>query len=84
MGRPGSPGRRVGVAVKMPRTAGLGEAFSRVGIDSQLRDVGWSLTDGRSVRYEYPLPDGTRATAVQPGHAMVPPHPSRLGPIHAS
>ena len=37
------------------------EAFSRVRIDSQLRDVGWPLTDGRSVRYEYPLPDGTRA-----------------------
>ena len=37
------------------------EAFSRVRIDGQLGDVGWPLTDGRSVRYEYPLPDGTRA-----------------------
>src|SRR5687768_4279690 len=37
------------------------EPFSRVRIDEQLRDVGWNLTDGRSVRFEYPLPDGTRA-----------------------
>ena len=41
-----------------------GEAFSRVKIDEQLRDVGWNLTDGRSVRYEYQLPDGTRADYV--------------------
>lgn len=40
------------------------EAFSRVVIDSQLRDVGWILTDGRSVRYEYPLQDGTKADYV--------------------
>lgn len=40
------------------------EAFSRVHIDAQLADVGWSLTDGISVRYEYPLPDGTRADYV--------------------
>ena len=40
------------------------EAFSRVHIDAQLTDVGWSLTDGISVRYEYPLPDGTRADYV--------------------
>ena len=40
------------------------EAFSRVQIDGQLADVGWDLTDGRSVRYEYMLPDGTRADYV--------------------
>lgn len=40
------------------------EAFSRVIIDSQLRDVGWNLTDGRSVRYEYVLQDSTKADYV--------------------
>ncbi len=38
-----------------------GEAFSRVQIDAQLTDVGWNLTDGRSVHFEYTLDDGTRA-----------------------
>lgn len=37
------------------------EAFSRVEIDALLKDVGWNLTDGRSVRYEDMAPDGTRA-----------------------
>jgi type I restriction enzyme, R subunit len=41
-----------------------GEAFSRVKIDAQLKDVGWNLTDGRSVRYDYPLDDRTRADYV--------------------
>jgi type I restriction enzyme, R subunit len=40
------------------------EAFSRAKIDAQLRDAGWSPTDGRSVRFEYPLPDRTRADYV--------------------
>jgi type I restriction enzyme, R subunit len=40
------------------------EAFSRVVIDALLKDVGWDLTDGRSVRFEYRLPDGTRADYV--------------------
>lgn len=40
------------------------EAFSRVVIDAQLKDVGWDLTDGQSVRYEYQLPDGTFADYV--------------------
>ena len=44
----------------MPTT----EAFSRVEIDKLLKDVGWNLTDGRSVRYEYHLSDGTRADYV--------------------
>ncbi len=41
-----------------------GEAFSRVKIDAQLTEAGWTLTDGRSVRYEYTLPDGARADCV--------------------
>lgn len=40
---------------------GGNEAFSRVVIDALLEDVGWKLIDGVSVRYEYPLADGTRA-----------------------
>ena len=40
------------------------EAFSRVHIDSRLKEVGWNLSDGQSVRYEYTLPDGTRADYV--------------------
>jgi len=43
---------------------GPNEASSRVNIDSRLKDAGWSLTDGQSVRYEYTLPDGTRADYV--------------------
>lgn len=41
-----------------------GEAFSRVKIDAQLADAGWKLTDGRSVRFEYLLGDGTKADYV--------------------
>ena len=37
------------------------EAFSRVKIDAQLKDAGWNLSDGRSVHFEYVLPDGTKA-----------------------
>lgn len=40
------------------------EAFSRVIIDALLKDVGWDLTDGHSVRYEDRLSDGTRADYV--------------------
>ncbi len=40
------------------------EAFSRVKIDAQLKDVGWNLADGISVRFEYTLPDGTKADYV--------------------
>jgi type I restriction enzyme R subunit len=43
---------------------GQKEAFSRVIIDAQLKDVGWDLTDAHSVRYEYQLPDGTLADYV--------------------
>jgi type I restriction enzyme R subunit len=37
------------------------EAFSRALIDSLLTAQGWNLADGTSVRFEYLLPDGTRA-----------------------
>lgn len=37
------------------------EAFARIKIDQLLKDMEWRLTDGRSVRYEYPLDDGGRA-----------------------
>lgn len=40
------------------------EAFSRVVIDAQLKDAGWGLTDGRSVRFEVMLSDGTKADYV--------------------
>jgi len=33
-------------------------------IDALLKDVGWNLTDGRSVRYEAPLGDGSWADDV--------------------
>lgn len=36
------------------------EAFARVKIDQLLKDAGWNLTDGLSVRFEYPLEDGGR------------------------
>jgi type I restriction enzyme R subunit len=37
------------------------EAFARIKIDQLLKDTDWRLTDGVSVRYEYPLDDGGRA-----------------------
>jgi type I restriction enzyme R subunit len=37
------------------------EAFARIKIDQLLKDTEWCLTDGLSVRYEYPLDDGGRA-----------------------
>ena len=37
------------------------EAFARVRIDQLLKDAGWRLTDGQSVRFEYPLDDGGKA-----------------------
>jgi type I restriction enzyme R subunit len=37
------------------------EAFARVKVDQLLRDAGWALTDGRSIRFEYPLDDGGKA-----------------------
>jgi type I restriction enzyme, R subunit len=40
------------------------EAFARVKIDQLLKDVDWALTDGRSVRFEYPLDDGGKADYV--------------------
>ena len=40
------------------------EAFSRVKIDAQLRDAGWTIDDGHSVRFEQLLPDGKKADYV--------------------
>jgi type I restriction enzyme, R subunit len=40
------------------------EAFSRVVIDAQLADQNWNTQDQHSVRYEYVLPDGSRADYV--------------------
>jgi len=40
------------------------EAFSRVRIDAQLKDQEWDVGNGNSVRFEYVLPDGTRADYV--------------------
>lgn len=40
------------------------EAFARVHIDQLLKDASWRLTDGRSLRYEYPLDDGGKADYV--------------------
>ncbi|TGT53566.1 DEAD/DEAH box helicase [Mesorhizobium sp. M00.F.Ca.ET.170.01.1.1] len=40
------------------------EPFARVKIDQLLKDVGWKLTDGRSVHFEYQLDDGGKADYV--------------------
>ena len=40
------------------------EAFSRVKIDAQLRDQGWAVENPNAIRYEYVLPDGTKADYV--------------------
>jgi type I restriction enzyme, R subunit len=37
------------------------EPFARVKIDQLLKDIEWRLTDGLSVRFEYPLDDGGKA-----------------------
>ena len=37
------------------------EAFARVKVDQLLKDADWKLTDGISIRYEYPLDDGGKA-----------------------
>ena len=36
----------------MTPSTGAKEAFSRVVIDAQLKDVGWNLTDGQSERVD--------------------------------
>lgn len=40
------------------------EAFSRVKIDALLKDQGWEVMNSNAVRYEYVLPDGTKADYV--------------------
>lgn len=64
------------------------EAFSRVKIDAQLKDVGWDLTDGISVKFEYLLPDGTKADYVlanRHGHslAVVEAKKASINPVEA-
>ena len=39
------------------------KAFIRIKIDALLKDVGWGLSDGRSDRYEYVLPDPAQMLA---------------------
>jgi len=43
---------------------GTNEAFSRVKIDAQLKDQGWDVLDPNAVRFEYVLPDRTKADYV--------------------
>src|SRR6266498_3696711 len=43
---------------------GTNEAFSRVKIDAQLRDQGWDVINPNAVRFEYVLPDRTKADYV--------------------
>lgn len=43
---------------------GTNEAFSRVKIDAQLKDQGWDVLDINAVRFEYVLPDRTKADYV--------------------
>jgi hypothetical protein len=61
--RDGQPGLWLTVrspwALLMPN-----EPFARVKIDQLLRDAGWRLTDGLSVRFEYVLDDGGKADYV--------------------
>lgn len=44
--------------------SGTNEAFSRVKIDAQLRDQGWDVLNTNAVRFEYVLPDRTKADYV--------------------
>jgi len=43
---------------------GTNEAFSRVKIDAQLKDQGWDVLNPNAVRFEYVLPDKTKANYV--------------------
>jgi type I restriction enzyme R subunit len=43
---------------------GTNEAFSRVKIDAQLKDQGWDVLNPNAVRFEYVLPDRTKADYV--------------------
>ncbi len=45
-------------------TVPTNEAFSRVKIDAQLRDQGWEVENPNAVRFEYVLPDSTKADYV--------------------
>lgn len=43
---------------------GTNEAFSRVKIDAQLKDRGWDVINPNAIRFEYVLPDKTKADYV--------------------
>jgi len=43
---------------------GTNEAFSRVKIDAQIKDQDWDVLDPNAVRFEYVLPDRTKADYV--------------------
>ena len=43
---------------------GTNEAFSRVKIDAQLKDQGWDVLNPNALRFEYVLPDKTKADYV--------------------
>ena len=43
---------------------GTNEAFSRVKIDAQLKDQGWDVLNPNAVRFEYVLPDKSKADYV--------------------
>jgi hypothetical protein len=40
------------------------ETFARAKMDALLKDAGWKVTDGRSVRFEYALDGGSRADYI--------------------
>lgn len=44
------------------------EAFSRLKIDAQLKDQGWEVLNTNAVRFEYVLPDRTKADYVHCDH----------------
>jgi len=43
---------------------GTNDAFSRVKIDAQLKDRDWDVLNPNAVRFEYVLPDRTKADYV--------------------
>jgi hypothetical protein len=58
---------------------GTNEAFSRVKIDAQLKDRGWNVLNPNAVRFEYVLPDktkayGSRSTTPASRRSLLPPH----------
>ena len=65
------------------------EAFSCVAIDAQVRDQGWEVENPNAVRYEYVLPDKTKADhvlCVRHGRALavIEARRSRINPADAA